>query len=422
MSYNTLNQIISRIDKENKEHNYTYDANGNILSDGIKSYTYTSFNKVSTITKDEEIVSTHKYDSFNNLVEKIEGLKTTLYVDNEYEYVTTISKKIEEETTVRLSTKEEFKHTVFAGNEAVAVHTKTLIDDEKQVDKTAYVHKDSLGSTDIVTNSQGEIILQNRYNPWGALLYSINPSEQYTKEDLKGYTGHRQLYSLNLIDMGGRMYDTTIGRFLSVDPLLQDPTNSQNYNRYVYVLSNPLKYIDPSGYGLASSEGTGDPNDTGGYSGGYGANGNEGYNGGANDGGFDSKYNPINQKPSKPKPAPKEYKQNTKNILEKAWDAFTGMFKSQINELKDNPKKSVDLAVDTILPSSPFPGRAPIVDKFFDYVDPLSSLKNKMKSAINKTIDKVEVGPNTQRCNDCYDSLKSLEISQKEEFCSGVCQ
>ena len=36
----------------------------------------------------------------------------------------------------------------------------------------------------------------------------------------------------------------------------------------MYVLNNPLKYIDPTEYGLASSEGTGNPNDTGGYGGG----------------------------------------------------------------------------------------------------------------------------------------------------------
>ena len=45
------------------------------------------------------------------------------------------------------------------------------------------------------------------------------------------------------------MYDPRISRFLSVDPLLQDPSNSQNFNRYNYVMNNPLKYTDPSGYG-----------------------------------------------------------------------------------------------------------------------------------------------------------------------------
>lgn len=42
--------------------------------------------------------------------------------------------------------------------------------------------------------------------------------------------------------------ENVIGRFLSPDPVLQDPSNAQNYNKYSYVLNNPLKFTDPSGY------------------------------------------------------------------------------------------------------------------------------------------------------------------------------
>jgi hypothetical protein len=48
--------------------------------------------------------------------------------------------------------------------------------------------------------------------------------------------------------MNGRIYDPTLGRFLQADPNIQAPMNSQNYNRYSYVLNNPLSYTDPSGY------------------------------------------------------------------------------------------------------------------------------------------------------------------------------
>ncbi|WP_083698047.1 RHS repeat-associated core domain-containing protein [Shewanella sp. UCD-KL21] len=48
--------------------------------------------------------------------------------------------------------------------------------------------------------------------------------------------------------MNGRIYDPTLGRFLQADPHIQTPTNSQNYNRYSYVLNNPLSYTDRSGY------------------------------------------------------------------------------------------------------------------------------------------------------------------------------
>ena len=48
--------------------------------------------------------------------------------------------------------------------------------------------------------------------------------------------------------MNGRIYDPTLGGFLQADPHIQAPKNSQNYNRYSYVLNNPLSYTDPSGY------------------------------------------------------------------------------------------------------------------------------------------------------------------------------
>jgi hypothetical protein len=47
--------------------------------------------------------------------------------------------------------------------------------------------------------------------------------------------------------MNGRMYDAVLGRFLSPDNYVQDPYNTQSFNRYGYVWNNPLSYNDPSG-------------------------------------------------------------------------------------------------------------------------------------------------------------------------------
>lgn len=48
--------------------------------------------------------------------------------------------------------------------------------------------------------------------------------------------------------MGGRIYDPILGRFLQADPFIQAPHNSQSFNRYSYVLNNPMTLTDPSGY------------------------------------------------------------------------------------------------------------------------------------------------------------------------------
>jgi hypothetical protein len=53
---------------------------------------------------------------------------------------------------------------------------------------------------------------------------------------------------MGLVHMNGRIYDPLIGRFMSADPFIQAPGMLQSYNRYAYVMNNPLNLTDPSGY------------------------------------------------------------------------------------------------------------------------------------------------------------------------------
>ena len=48
--------------------------------------------------------------------------------------------------------------------------------------------------------------------------------------------------------MNGRVYDYNLGRFLSVDPVIQFPENSQSLNPYSYIMNNPFAGTDPTGY------------------------------------------------------------------------------------------------------------------------------------------------------------------------------
>jgi RHS repeat-associated protein len=61
------------------------------------------------------------------------------------------------------------------------------------------------------------------------------------------FTGQRFDSGTGLYYYGARYYDPVIGRFVSPDTIIPNPSNPQCFNRYTYCMNNPLKYVDPSG-------------------------------------------------------------------------------------------------------------------------------------------------------------------------------
>ncbi|WP_128331106.1 FG-GAP-like repeat-containing protein [Apibacter sp. HY039] len=131
-----------------------------------------------------------------------------------------------------------------------------------------YLHRDYQGTILAISNEKGQTIERRLFDPWGKVMkvtdkngntQSVNA--QFGFMD-RGYTGHEHFFTVGLIHMNGRMYDPILKQFLSPDNFIQEAFNSQNYNRYGYVLNNPLMYTDPSGEeftlaGLAIAAGIG---------------------------------------------------------------------------------------------------------------------------------------------------------------------
>jgi len=62
--------------------------------------------------------------------------------------------------------------------------------------------------------------------------------------------------AVGLVHMNGRVYDPSIGRFLSADPTVQSPFAAQDLNRYALRPEQPLELTDPSGFGFLVTVGT----------------------------------------------------------------------------------------------------------------------------------------------------------------------
>lgn len=113
------------------------------------------------------------------------------------------------------------------------------------------VSPDALGSPVMLSNGSGAVVEEQSFDAWGRRR---NPADwsyagiPAVTRMIRGYTGHEQLDEVGLINMNGRVYDPLLGRFVQPDPVVQDAGDLQNLNRYSYVLNNPLRYTDPSGY------------------------------------------------------------------------------------------------------------------------------------------------------------------------------
>ena len=104
---------------------------------------------------------------------------------------------------------------------------------------------DHLGSVNVTLAANGTIGSRLRYDPWGKQRYAQNVTPTGYR-----YTAQRFDDKLGLYDYNARYYDPAIGRFLSADTIVPDPTNPQQFNRFSYVANNPVRFIDPTGHFL----------------------------------------------------------------------------------------------------------------------------------------------------------------------------
>jgi len=99
----------------------------------------------------------------------------------------------------------------------------------------------------------GVLSFPGLYDAWGQQsVLQVGSNSQLFVQSLqrRAYTGHENVEGLGIIHMNGRIYDPLLARFVQADPTLQFVQYSQGYNRYSYVLNNPMSYTDPSGYFL----------------------------------------------------------------------------------------------------------------------------------------------------------------------------
>ena len=200
----------------------TYDANGNLLTNGDKRYVYDGFNRLAEVFINNTIKEKYWYDPDGNRLLKVEfhsdgSNTTTFYIDNSFVRIMNASGTYDE---------------VYYYDEY------DLIAKEDAEGKKFY-HPDHLGSTTLVTNEAGEVVEETVYDPYGAVQEGGNERHDYEGKETD-FSG--------LQYFGARYYDPgKPKRWTQPDSLLPDVYDPQQLNRYSFERNNPYKHEDEKG-------------------------------------------------------------------------------------------------------------------------------------------------------------------------------
>jgi RHS repeat-associated protein len=207
---------------------YQYDAAGNLIADGIHTYTYDAENLL--ISVDSGATATYLYDATGRRVQKAVASGQTQYIYD-------LSGNVASELDQNLNWK----------NAYVRMNGALFAQYTVGSPRTTFILADHLGSARLLTDMNQSVVQNLDYLPFGEL--NSSDSGISTHE----FTGDEQDAETALAHTWFRQYSSSMGRWMTPDPAglaAVDPTNPQSWNRYAYVIGDPIDLIDP--WGLCS--------------------------------------------------------------------------------------------------------------------------------------------------------------------------
>lgn len=278
-TYDALNRLLSETVNNVLTNEYTYDKRGRITSNTeLGKYNYNNTNyKLQSIdfNTNGQNVNTQRgfaqitYNAFKSPLQIILAGKENLSYDynilkTRYSSVSSVSgeaKYYSSDFAVEIKKKGTATEivTYLTGDPYSANYIKKEILQNSTLSSkdNYYLHRDNIGSIVAITKADGSVVEKRFFDAWGNLKALVNASGQLITSATqlinynflidRGYTGHEHLWKAGLINMNARIYDPILRKFLSADNLVPDPFNTQSFDRYSYVLNNPLLYVDLDG-------------------------------------------------------------------------------------------------------------------------------------------------------------------------------
>jgi RHS repeat-associated protein len=228
---------------------FTYDANGNMTNRASSSanVTWSSYNYPTVVSATDATGTEEVQFNYGPDRERWEQIYTVSGTTEQTYYIGGLMDLVFSGGTTN------YRHYIYAGSEPIAVYSRTAAG----AITMSYMQEDHQGSVSAITSSAGTTSVDESFSAFGTRRNPATWTGPPTTSDLntieslsrQGYTFQTWLgQSMGLNHMHGRVQDAILGRFLSPDPHVPDPSNAQSYNRFSFTINNPLTRIDPSGF------------------------------------------------------------------------------------------------------------------------------------------------------------------------------
>ena len=211
-------------DTNNHLNGFSYDLSGNTQNDGSFSYTWDAESQLTSAGG-----VTYTYDAQGHRVQKSTGKN----------YIYGLSDEILAETDASGNTTAEY---IFFGGKRIAMIPSG--------GNPSYYVEDLLGTSRVITQSNGAVCYDADFYPYGGERSYINACPQNYK-----FEGKERDTETGNDDFGARYYSNRFGRWLSADwSAVPSPipyanlTNPQTLNLYAMVSDDPESFADLDGH------------------------------------------------------------------------------------------------------------------------------------------------------------------------------